>query len=649
MDEEPNAEKSNNSAKRSKLDNIAVEENDTSTTNANDVSMAESTSVDNESTTVTARQEEDSNTVENRPSTEAGTSRNSQILRRLNRNFRTQLLSYSSSEDSDDNFNGDNESPHSVERERYSARSSLSRSSPVEFSHHSPEEDDDDDDDNDAESSGLSIDYDLDQTDSDESALLNQENKTNLIKDEIMAKPKPNYSWNLTYEIMYREHGLSSKGRHTDVGSNALAFQKRVYGARHTIEKLQLLHKLKKHDGCVNSLNFNKSGTLLASGSDDLRIILWNWASNKIAYSFKSGHSSNVFQTKFIGTGSENEINIVSSGRDGHVRYTTIPSSGSTKLISKVLWRHAGSVHKIAPSPQSPYEILTAGEDGRVIRCDLRDSRIEKVVTVKVNQRKVPLYSIAHNPLSQEFCVCGRDQFIRVYDKRNTNQPVHMMCPEHLEDKKPFISHITCAVYNSTGTEVLGSYSDDDIYSFDSKCYKPGEHLHRYRGHNNNKTIKGVNYFGLNSEYVISGSDCGNFFIWDRNTEAIINWKKADLVGVVNCLEPHPHFPVLATSGLEHDVKIWVPSNDKFPPPMEGLEKCVRNNTRRSAMSNTDLFDDRTFFFFVRQCLQQRRLVPPDNTDYPNFDDLVSSSGDEDGCDPEDEHLQIPSLPCTPQ
>lgn len=28
----------------------------------------------------------------------------------------------------------------------------------------------------------------------------------------------------------------------------------------------------------------------------------------------------------------------------------------------------------------------------------------------------------------------------------------------------------------------------------------------------------------------------------------------------VNCLEPHPHLPVLATSGLDHDVKIWAPT-----------------------------------------------------------------------------------------
>lgn len=75
----------------------------------------------------------------------------------------------------------------------------------------------------------------------------------------------------------------------------------------------------------------------------------------------------------------------------------------------------------------------------------------------------------------------------------------------------------------------------------------------------NSKTIKGVNFFGPNSEFVMSGSDCGNFFMWDRNTEAIVQWLPGDQSGVVNCLEGHPTFPILATSGLDHDIKIWSP------------------------------------------------------------------------------------------
>lgn len=28
---------------------------------------------------------------------------------------------------------------------------------------------------------------------------------------------------------------------------------------------------------------------------------------------------------------------------------------------------------------------------------------------------------------------------------------------------------------------------------------------------------------------------------------------------VVNCLQPHPTLPILATSGIDYDVKLWAP------------------------------------------------------------------------------------------
>lgn len=90
-------------------------------------------------------------------------------------------------------------------------------------------------------------------------------------------------------------------------------------------------------------------------------------------------------------------------------------------------------------------------------------------------------------------------------------------------------------MYNHNGSEILASYNDEDIYLFDINS-KPGTFVHQYRGHRNGATIKGVNFFGPKSEYVISGSDCGNIFFWDRNTEGIVQWLLADDNGVVSTL-----------------------------------------------------------------------------------------------------------------
>jgi len=41
----------------------------------------------------------------------------------------------------------------------------------------------------------------------------------------------------------------------------------------------------------------------------------------------------------------------------------------------------------------------------------------------------------------------------------------------------------------------------------------------------------------------------------------------------VNVLEPHPHLPLLATSGLDNDVKLWMPTASE-PANMSTLQRA---------------------------------------------------------------------------
>jgi len=47
-------------------------------------------------------------------------------------------------------------------------------------------------------------------------------------------------------------------------------------------------------------------------------------------------------------------------------------------------------------------------------------------------------------------------------------------------------------------------------------------------------TVKGVNFYGPRSEYVVSGSDCGNVYLWHKNTACVVNYFHADDGGVVS-------------------------------------------------------------------------------------------------------------------
>lgn len=85
-----------------------------------------------------------------------------------------------------------------------------------------------------------------------------------------------------------------------------------------------------------------------------------------------------------------------------------------------------------------------------------------------------------------------------------------------------------------------------------------------------------INFFGSKSEFIISGSDCGHIFFWEKKSGAIVQFIAAtsDVHGVneLNCT-PHPHLPIIASIDRMNQkwtqcVKIWsslksLPSNDE--------------------------------------------------------------------------------------
>ena len=221
----------------------------------------------------------------------------------------------------------------------------------------------------------------------------------------------------------------------TDTGS---VFRKIVQRSSLMIGKWRLSHQLNHHHGCVNAANFNTSGSLIASGSDDLHIAVWKWQTKSIISEFDSGHLGNVFQTKFLPLSSD--LHIISCARDGQVRIAQLSSSGECRSTRR-LGRHGGSAHKLALDPANPHSFYSCGEDAKVYLFDVREENPTKLFTAKERGSKVAIYSIDANPMSEyQFLTSGRDAFVRVYDKRNCSvpadssedRPTHKFCPPHI-------------------------------------------------------------------------------------------------------------------------------------------------------------------------------------------------------------------------
>ncbi|CAH8618322.1 unnamed protein product [Heterobilharzia americana] len=112
-----------------------------------------------------------------------------------------------------------------------------------------------------------------------------------------------------------------------------------------------------------------------------------------------------------------------------------------------------------------------------------------------------------------------------------------------------------------------------------------------YIGHCNSITdIKEANFFGSYGQYIVGGSDCGAFFIWDRNTTNIMRIMKADS-STVNCVQPHPSICLLATSGIDSVIKLWSPNCEEDHEQSRVIKDHVGAAERNQQRVTADPFE----------------------------------------------------------
>lgn len=488
--------------------------------------------------------------------------------------------------------------------------------------------------------------------------------------DEAVGRPRP--PWGTMHKSELYRCGSREIWQRQTGNLHPIAFARKSGGCEDLIKRLKLFTKLEWHDGCVNTVHFNPSGELLVSASDDTEIVIWDWAANIRKLSYPSGHHQNVFQARIMPFSDDRSI--VSCAADGQVRHGEISETG--RVTTKKLAKHRGRAHKLAIEPGSPRTFFSCGEDGVVQHFDLREEKSTKLFTCNTPGRKhrrsksvVRLNTIAINPRNPHyFAIGGSDEYARVYDIRKVAmdgadvQPVDCFSPAHLVGDDTV--HITCVAY-SQQEELLASYNDELVYLFDKDMGMgpdpltwQKEHRHGggepiqdpkplvFVGHRNSKTVKGVNFFGPNTEYVVSGSDCGWIYIWRKRDGKLVNMLHGD-AQVVNCLEPHPFITVLATSGIERDVKIWTPTSDRLGSlPADANKTMEKNRREREEGPHISHIEPRVFMHVMRlqsRAAERDRQVDRltmhsaefdiDDHDHDYGENADSNSSDEDSSD----------------
>ena len=112
--------------------------------------------------------------------------------------------------------------------------------------------------------------------------------------------------------------------------------------------------------------------------------------------------------------------------------------------------------------------------------------------------------------------------------------------PEHADDDDDAFEDDELSSENEREEEEDDEDEDDDDGAWPGtrqvvharrragKAVPCSTHTKFYRGHCNVETTKDVNFYGLQDEYIVSGSDCGNMFVWDKKTANLVTVLQGD-------------------------------------------------------------------------------------------------------------------------
>ncbi|KAJ0979325.1 hypothetical protein J5N97_014799 [Dioscorea zingiberensis] len=366
--------------------------------------------------------------------------------------------------------------------------------------------------------------------------------------------------------VLRRELGLS----------NTRAFALRVSSSESLIKRVDHYKNLVGHRGIIHTVRFNDSGQFIISAADDKNVIIWDWAEGTQKFVYPTGHEEKVLDAQILPfTG---DCSIITSSVDGQVRLAEVTDDGLVTIT--VLGTHYGRVPQLAIEPGSPRIFYSCGEDGIVQRFDLRSptpTRLFSCISFSGTGLPVQLRCINMDPRnSNYFAIGGFEQFVRLYDIRNyrwdastcCDLPVTTYCPHHLMDSLD--NRITGLAY-SNKSELLASYDDEQVYLFERNMgigpiptSVSEEHLQSlpqpqaYFGRSNVLAFKSVAFFGRSEDYVVTGSDCSNIFIWRKKGGKLLRKMVGDARNV-HCVSTHPDALFLGSGGNDGIVKVWAP------------------------------------------------------------------------------------------
>ncbi|CAM4578112.1 DDB1- and CUL4-associated factor 5 [Caretta caretta] len=347
--------------------------------------------------------------------------------------------------------------------------------------------------------------------------------------------------------------------------------RRRLRGCRNLYKK-----DLLGHFGCVNAIEFsNNGGQWLVSGGDDRRVLLWHMEqaihSRVKPVQLKGEHHSNIFCLAF----NSGNTKVFSGGNDEQVILHDVESSETLDVFA-----HEDAVYGLSVSPVNDNVFASSSDDGRVLIWDIRESPHGEPFCLA--NYPSAFHSVMFNPVEPRLLATANSkEGVGLWDIRKPQSSL-LRYGGNLS-----LQSAMSVRFNSNGTQLLALrrrlppvlydiHSRLPVFQFDNQ------------GYFNSCTMKSCCFAGDRDQYILSGSDDFNLYMWriPPDPEAggigrVVNGAFMVLKGhrsIVNQVRFNPHTYMICSSGVEKIIKIWSPY--KQPDCTGDLDGRIEDDSR---------------------------------------------------------------------
>jgi WD40 repeat protein len=339
----------------------------------------------------------------------------------------------------------------------------------------------------------------------------------------------------------------------------------------------RLATKVRGHQKSVNSIAFNPDGTILASGSADQTIILWDVSTLGLLKQLGqplSGHTDDVYSIAFNPDGT-----ILASGSaDQTIILWDVSTPGSPEQLGQPLSWHSEGVTSVAFSPDG--KILASGSyDQYVVIWDISTPEApESLISIHFPGFNDTVNCLAFSP-DGDILAAGIESSIFFFDVTSPGSPKQLgkslsMSMGYKIDKLYYgtLGYIESIAFSPDGSILASGNSEDTILLWDvSSPESPKQLGEPLTVHSD--WVRSV-AFSPDGKILASASQDNTIILWDVSDPEKPHQIGQPMLGQgheldINSVAFHPNGQMLASGSSDGMIILWYPDAIDQPAQLE--------------------------------------------------------------------------------